>query len=148
MQHGEKSHSVLCSLPHCLDLYTAEQWLHTLWQVLLMPSPRQWPSDVWLDNKCHPSCLLLSSSYELLTCSIPDTSPHLRWRGISPPLTSWHLLYHTVLYGSYFANLHPVVSGILKTASDPFPESIINYVPHLSRPAINWYRRPTFTQSN
>ena len=41
-----------------------------------------------------------------------------------------------VLHGS-FANPHPPVPIVLKTASDPFPNSSTNYIPHPSRPAIN-----------
>ena len=42
-----------------------------------------------------------------------------------------------------FANSHPSVSAIL--AYYPFSDSSTNYIPHPSRHAINWYRRPTRT---
>ena len=41
-----------------------------------------------------------------------------------------------------FANPHPPVSAILKTASNPFSDSSTNYIPHQSRHAINSYQRP------
>ena len=45
-----------------------------------------------------------------------------------------------------FANPHPPVSAIFKTTSDPFSDSSTNYIPHPSRHAINWHRRPTRTR--
>ena len=50
--------------------------------------------------------------------------------------------YGTVLYGSYFANPHPPVPAILKTASDPCSDSSVNHLPHLTRPAYKLIPTP------
>ena len=76
--------------------YTTEEWSHTLWQLLPMPSSKHWCSDVCVDHAFLGSYLAMfywtisalatfplkenCSSYDILTCSNSDNCPHLRWK--------------------------------------------------------------------
>lgn len=98
-------------------------------------------------NDCACKRIHTTGLGQLLSCALSSFRFHFRSEVTQPPhSTQASSVSSRVLHGSCFANLHPSVPAVLKTASHPFSDSSTNCILHPSRPAITWYRCPTRTR--